>query len=57
MVSEPAVIERPMRLVRVSRSLKKIPDLSTNICEDMIYMAEGKMIKHDKIENRPRERR
>jgi phosphate transport system protein len=56
MASDPAVIERSMRLIRISWSLERIADLSTNICEDVIYMAEGKMIKHGKIENRPRER-
>lgn len=46
MASDPAVIERSMRLIRISRSLERIADLSTNICEDVIYMAEGRMIKH-----------
>jgi phosphate transport system protein len=51
MVSDPAVIEPSMSLIRISRSLERIADLSTNICEDVIYMAEGRMIKHGQIEN------
>ena len=46
MVSDPSVIEPSMRLIRISRSLERIADLSTNICEDVIYMVEGKTIKH-----------
>ena len=50
MTSDPSVIEPSMRLIRISRSLERIADLSTNICEDVIYMAEGKLIKHGEIE-------
>ncbi|MGD9040839.1 MAG: phosphate signaling complex protein PhoU [Desulfobacteraceae bacterium] len=50
MASDPSVIEPSMRLIRISRSLERIADLSTNICEDVIYMAEGRVIKHGQIE-------
>ncbi len=50
MMADPTVIEPSMRLIRISRSLERIGDLSTNICEDVIYMAEGRMIKHGQIE-------
>jgi phosphate transport system protein len=50
MVADPTVIEPSMRLIRISRSLERIADLSTNICEDVIYMAEGRTIKHGQIE-------
>ena len=50
MMADPTVIEPSMRLIRISRSLERIADLSTNICEDVIYMAEGKMTKHGQIE-------
>jgi len=46
MVSDPSVIERSIHLVRISRSLERIADLSTNICEDVIYMVEGRTMKH-----------
>jgi phosphate transport system protein len=46
MMADPTVIEPSMRLIRISRSLERIADLSTNICEDVIYMAEGRMIKN-----------
>ncbi len=50
MASDPAVIERAIQLIRISRSLERIADLSTNICEDVIYMVEGRTIKHGRIE-------
>ena len=46
MASDSSVIERSIRLIRISQSLERIADLSTNICEDVIYMVEGKTIKH-----------
>ena len=39
-------IERAIDLVLVAKNLERIADLSTNICEDIIYMVEGKNIKH-----------
>jgi len=50
MTSNPATIESSIHLIRISRSLERIADLSTNICEDVIYMAEGSMVRHRQIE-------
>ena len=49
MAADSKVIEPSIRLIRISRSLERIADLSTNICEDVIYMAEGRVIKHGKV--------
>ena len=46
MAADPKTIERSLHLLRVSRSLERIADLSTNICEDVIYMVNGRTIKH-----------
>jgi phosphate transport system protein len=46
MASDPQTIERSIHLIRISRSLERVADLSTNICEDVIYMVEGRTIKH-----------
>ncbi len=48
MTSDPSTIERSIHLIRISRSLERIADLSTNICEDTIFMTNGKIIKHHK---------
>lgn len=51
MSSDPSTIERSIHLIRISHSLERIADLSTNICEDVIFMVEGKVIKHHKDKN------
>ena len=51
MSSDPSTIKRSIHLMRISHSLERIADLSTNICEDVIFMVEGRVIKHHKDEN------
>jgi phosphate transport system protein len=46
MMSDPSTIERSIHLIRISRNLERIADLSTNICEDVLFIVEGKIIKH-----------
>jgi len=50
MISDPSSIERALQIMRISNSLERIADLSTNICEDVIYIVEGRIIKHHKEE-------
>ena len=50
MSKDPLTIERSMHLLRISGNLERIADLSTNICEDVMFMVEGKVIKHHKDE-------
>jgi len=50
MTSKPATIDRSFQLIRIANSLERIADLSTNICEDVIYIIEGIIIKHHKEE-------
>ena len=46
MAADSKTIERSLHLLRIARSLERIADLSTNICEDVIYMVKGRTIKH-----------
>jgi phosphate transport system protein len=46
MGADPTTIKRSLHLMRISRNLERIADLSTNMGEDVIFMVEGKMIKH-----------
>lgn len=48
MSSDPSTIERAMHLMRVAGNLERIADLSTNVCEEVIFMVDGKVIKHHK---------
>ena len=51
MSADQSTIERSLNLMRISRNLERIADLSTNICEDVIFIVEGKIIKHLASEN------
>jgi len=46
MKARPEAVEASIHLIRIARSLERIGDLSTNICEDVVYMVEGETIKH-----------
>lgn len=48
MTQDPKTIERAMHLIRIGHNLERIADLSTNISEDVIFIVEGKVIKHGK---------
>ena len=48
MASDAAAIERSLHLLTISRNLERVADLSTNICEDVIFMVNGRIIKHHK---------
>jgi len=50
MASDPTTIERSIHLLRIASNLERIGDLTTNICEDVIYAVQGKVIKHHKDE-------
>jgi phosphate transport system protein len=51
MLADPAVIERSLHLLRIARNLEKIADITSNICEEVIYIKEGKVVKHSKPDN------
>ena len=46
MMEDPKAITRSVNLILVSRHLERIADHATNIAEDVIYLVEGKTIKH-----------
>lgn len=52
MISDPSTIERSLHLLRIARNLEKIADLTSNICEEVIYIKEGRNVKHHKIDFR-----
>lgn len=50
MISDPSTIERALHLIRIAQNLERIADLATNICEDVIFIVKGKVIKHHREE-------
>ena len=43
---DPGEIEHALEFIRVSRNLERVADLATNIAEDVIFMAEARVVKH-----------
>jgi phosphate transport system protein len=50
MLSDSSTVERAIHILRIARSLERVADLSTNFCEDVVFMTEGKIIKHHHTE-------
>ncbi|OIN96039.1 phosphate transport system regulatory protein PhoU [Candidatus Desantisbacteria bacterium CG1_02_38_46] len=46
MMSDPGTIQRAMDLILISRHLERIADHATNIGEEVIFMVQGKDIRH-----------
>ncbi len=53
MMADSSTIERALHLMRIARSLERVADLATNCGEDVVFMAEGKIIKHHAEERNP----
>ena len=47
MVETPNTITRCLNLMVISKSLERIADHATNIAEEVVYLWEGKDIRHD----------
>jgi phosphate transport system protein len=55
MAEDAHVIGAAIELLLVSRNLERVADLATNIAEDVVFLVEGKNIKHhveDQVERR-----
>jgi phosphate transport system protein len=46
MNKDTSIVERALHLMRITRNLERMADLSTNMCEDIIFMVKGQVIKH-----------
>jgi len=51
MIETPQTISRATNLLFVAKHLERIADYVTNICEQIVYMVEGRVIKHRPIES------
>lgn len=48
MMADPRAIERALALILVARHLERIADHATNIAQDVIYMIQGRDVRHPK---------
>ena len=55
MSSDPTTIERAFHLISLALDLERVGDHSTNICEDVVFMVEGEVIKHQDEKNKDKE--
>lgn len=47
MKSNKNTIEGGLELIRISRNLERVADLATNIAEDVIFITQAKIVKHN----------
>jgi phosphate transport system protein len=52
MMEDPATITRAMDLILVARNLERVADLATNVAEEVVFIAEARIIKHN-VEEAP----
>ena len=46
MTRRPELLEPLLKLMHIARHLERIGDHATNIAEDLIYLIEGKIVRH-----------
>ena len=45
-MENPALFEPLLHILHIARHLERIADHATNIAEDLIYMIEGRIVRH-----------
>ena len=50
MAEEPGTVGAALEYVRVAQQLERIGDLSTNISEEVVFLVEGRSIKHQSVQ-------
>ena len=50
MVADPGTVERAMGLILISRALERIADHATNIAEELIFLVEGRVVRHRRVD-------
>jgi phosphate transport system protein len=46
MMADPGTIERALALILISRNLERVGDHATNIAEEVIFLVEGREVRH-----------
>ncbi len=52
MTTDPPHVPQSLATLKIAANLERVADLSTNIGEDVIYMTEGRVIKHHRQEEK-----
>jgi phosphate transport system protein len=52
MMEDPRNVSRALRLTFVAKYFERIGDMAKNICEQVVFMAEGEVIKHLRAQHR-----
>jgi phosphate transport system protein len=55
MIEDPRTITRALRLVFIAKYFERMGDQATNICEQVVFMVEGDIIKHPAVSAEPGE--
>jgi len=50
MVENPENIKVGIRLIIVASNIERVADIATNLAEEVIYMKEGKMLRHQELD-------
>jgi phosphate transport system protein len=48
MIADPGTIEHSLALILISRNLERVGDHATNIAEEVIYLTEGREVRHNR---------
>jgi len=49
MTEDPTFVEQGVHFTIIAHNLERVADQATNICEDVVYMVEGRVIKHQSL--------
>lgn len=49
MTEDPSFIAQGVHFTVIAHNLERVADQATNICEDVVYMVEGRIIKHKSL--------
>ncbi len=47
MMEDPKTISSSLALINISKNLERVADLATNIAEDIVFIFQAKIIKHN----------
>ena len=50
MMEDPRTISRALRLMMIAKYLERVGDAATNLCEMVVYLVEGRVIRHGGIQ-------